>query len=116
MVRPHETQLVETPPRQIGCLAALTRLAWLVGGVGILAILTIVIARRAAFSVVDVIFWTVVLLVAAVRLVDITRFNGETADGEPATVATWRRYVVTLVAVAGVAWGLAHTVLPQIVP
>lgn len=116
MVRPHAPQPVETPPRQIGCLAAITRLAWLVGSVGALAILTIVIARRATFSALDAVFWGVVLLTALIRLIDITRFAGETADGETATMATWRRYVVRLVAGAGVAWGLAHTLLPPIVP
>jgi hypothetical protein len=101
---------------QTGCLAALVRLAWLIGGGAALAILTLFIARTGRLSGLDLVFWVVVILMAVVRFVDITRFGGLTSDGEPATARTWRRYVLRLVLIAGGLWALAHTVLPHIAP
>ena len=46
----------------------------------------------------------------AARRVDITRWAGKTASGEPATLAHWRRYAVTVVFVTAIASVVAHAI------
>jgi hypothetical protein len=50
------------------------------------------------------------VLTIAARRVDITRWQGTTASGEPATLAHWRRYAATVVLVAAAACVVAHMV------
>lgn len=52
---------------------------------------------------------TAVALVVA-RYVDITRFAGTTVDGEPATLAHWKRYAAGVVAISLALWTLARMV------
>jgi hypothetical protein len=47
------------------------------------------------------------LLIVA-RYVDITRFKGDTAYGEPATLAHWRRYALSLLVGSIVVWVVIH--------
>jgi len=79
-----------------GCL---TRLVWLLWGGSILLFIWISILshRGSSFSIFDGAFWATAALLVSVRYVDITRMNGQTASGEPATLAHWRRYVAMLV-------------------
>jgi hypothetical protein len=117
MTHPRDSQLTsDSPSGQTGCVAALLRLFWLAGGGAALAIVTLFIARTGTFGGFDAAFWGIVVSMATVRFVDISRFGGLTADGEPATFRVWRRYVVRLVLVAVGLWGLAHTVLPHVAP
>ena len=116
MAPARDPQPIETSCEQMGCLGGLVRLAWLIGGGAALAMLALSIARRGSFSVLDVAYWLVVVVTAIVRLIDITRFHGKTADLEPATMATWRRYVVKLALISAGVWALAHFVLPPLVP
>ncbi len=117
MARPRQSHPVpESSPETIGCLAALTRLAWLVGGGAALAILALLIARAGTFGSLDIAFWGTVVFMVVLRLIDITRYGGLTSNGEPATMQTWRRYLFRLLFIAGGLWGLAHIVLPHIVP
>jgi hypothetical protein len=43
------------------------------------------------------------------RYLDIAYFHGETANGTPATMRDWRRYVVLLVLASLVIWITAHS-------
>ena len=68
------------------------------------------IAKGTAPVVMDIVFWAVAIGVIAVRYTDITRFNGETSDGKPATLAEWRRYAVWVAVASAAMWGLARFV------
>jgi len=58
--------------------------------------------------VADVIFWALVGLLVWARYFDVTRLNGLTAEGKPASLHHWRRYATFLVASAALLWALAH--------
>ena len=65
-------------------------------------------AEGGAFSVLDIIFAGLVGVLLLVRFVDITRLNGLTAEGEPASLAHWRRYAAMLLVASTLLWLLAH--------
>ena len=96
-----------------GCLPDVVRLLWLMVGNGALFFLTILIAQRRALSALDFAFWATVVGLILIRYIDITRLNGLTKDGEPASLRHWRRYVLFLLLVSAGLWGLAHRVLPR---
>jgi hypothetical protein len=98
----------DVEPTNAGCLAGLVRFIWLIAGNGALCLLIIFIFEEKAASGLDVAFWTIVASLIAVRYIDITRLNGLTSDGEPATLQHWRRYALVLLAIAGTGWALAH--------
>lgn len=85
------------------------RLFWMMFGHAIVfTSLAVIVVDELAFpAILDAIVWLTVALMIVVRRVDITR-GGTTATGEPATLAHWRDYAVTLVGVAGVASVFAH--------
>jgi hypothetical protein len=88
---------------QIGCLL---RICWvLIGNVALLA-LAAVISRQPpwSFSIADGAFFLIVVALIGIRYLDITRFEGTTANNEPATRATWVRYSVGLILLAAVIW------------
>ena len=91
----------------IGCL---TRLTWVFfGNIAVLVCAgRISQAKDSFFSLADAIFWAVVLALAGVRYLDITRLDGLTAYGQPASAADWRRYALFLVVIAFVVWVIAH--------
>lgn len=93
----------------LGCLV---RLAWMFLGNGLLALSAGVIAghRSSVFSVADLVFWADVGMLVGLRYLDITRLQGLTAAGTPATRRHWRRYVMALLIVAATAWALAHLI------
>lgn len=71
--------------------------------------LAIIVVDELAFPAIpDAVVWLTVALMIVARRVDITRGQGTTATGEPATLAHWRNYAVTVVCVAGVASVFAH--------
>ncbi len=106
-----QTKQAVPQTEQVGCLAVVVRVLWLVIGNAALFFLAIRIAQRRAFSALDVAFWAVVLGLIVVRYIDITRLKGSTKDGEPASLRHWRRYVLSLLLVSGAAWALAHLVV-----
>jgi hypothetical protein len=75
-----------------------------------LFMLLILIARNKALSlsVCDLGLWGLAAAMAAVRYLDITRLGGQTTEGEPATLAHWRRYTLGLAAVTGFLWITGH--------
>ena len=68
------------------------------------------IAKGTAPVVMDIVFWVVAIGVIAVRHIDITKFNGETSEGRPATLADWRRYAVRVAVMSAVLWVFARFV------
>lgn len=112
MPKAHPEILVEPETPQQNNLGCLVRLAWMFLGNGILALSAGVIAghRSSVFSVADLVFWADVGMLVGLRYLDITHLQGLTAAGTPATRRHWRRYVMVLLIVAGVAWTLAHLI------
>jgi hypothetical protein len=94
--------------RVSGCLV---RLFWMGVGNLILVLSAIGIAEKdAGFTLtgMDVLFWGVVLALAAVRYIDIRYLGGETADNRPASMSDWRRYAAILLGVSVLMWLGAH--------
>ena len=98
------------PAEQMGCLAGVVRIIWFMVGNAALLLLAVLITEQKAFSRLDVAFWMTVAALILLRYIDITRLNGLTADGEPASLKHWRRYVLLLLLIAGCLWVLAHGV------
>jgi hypothetical protein len=96
-------------PAQAGCLL---RLFWMIVGNAIVyGSLAYVALNKLAFpGVLDIVVWLTVVLTIVARRVDITRWQGTTASGEPATLEHWRRYAVIVVLVAAAASAVAHMV------
>ncbi|MDC0721314.1 hypothetical protein [Nannocystis bainbridge] len=94
-------------PAPAGCAL---RLFWmLVGNAIVYACLATIAFQGLPFpSLLDGVVWITVALTIAARRVDITRWAGTTASGEPATLAHWRRYAVTVVVVTAAVSVLAH--------
>lgn len=95
---PPETPASESP---MGCLL---RLYWMGFGNMALVICAVLAARRPAPSLLDGVYVFIVCSLVVARYVDISRFNGGTVDGDPATMAHWRRHAVALVPVAAAIW------------
>lgn len=92
------------PQQQTGCLGALARVYWMAVGNALLFFCAIYAAKRQAPSMLDGLYVGLVALLILVRFFDITRLDGQTADGHPATLAHWRRYSLVLVPVAAAVW------------
>ena len=93
-----------------GCLL---RLFWM--GVGNLALVLTAswIYHSAGWSIADILFGVIPLLMIVVRYVDIVRFQGTTVDGdEPATMAHLKQYALTLVMVTAALWAVARALGP----
>lgn len=108
--QPHKTTTPNPQPQTTGCLQVLLRLTWLAFGNMALVISAALIARRTAPILTDILFFFVVAALIVVRYVDITRCGGQTSDGEPATLAHWRRYTVLLIGISAAMWGLARLI------
>ncbi len=102
-----ENQRSETTPTPAGCLL---RMVWMAAGNGALylSLVMIGVSRAPLPSHLDVIAALAVVLMIGARRFDITHFQGRTVSDEPATLAHWRRYALSVVAIAALAWLLAH--------
>jgi len=91
-------------------LGLVLRLFWMfLGTLGLAASgLYIINYGAGLFSMPDVIYWTLVPLMLLARYVDIVRFRGATAYGEPATLVHWRHYALGLVVGSIAVWILMH--------
>jgi hypothetical protein len=98
------------PPESTGCLPVLMRLTWMAAGNAVLFLCGVFVAQGRAPLVADLSMLVAAAFLIAVRYADITLFNGETADGHPATLAHWRRYVVAVMFSATVLWATARII------
>ena len=88
----------------------LLRVFWLFVGNAVVygSWVAIVLTSSPVPSVFDGVVWLAIGLMIVARRVDIRRFSGRTAQGDPTTMADWRRYVAILVG-SGVVGGIvAH--------
>jgi len=92
-----------------GCLA---RLFWMLIGNLCLLLCAKVISDGAAYALgpADLVFWAIIVLLMAVRYLDIRRFGGLTAWGQPASLGHWRRYAALLLIFALLLWFSARGV------
>ena len=104
---PETHSVVDAKPQ--GCAPIIVRLTWMLGGNVALFLFAFSIMKRRAFSVFDAFFWVTVLGLIVVRYLDISKLHGQTADGEPASIRHWVRYVVTLLLASAGLWGVAHS-------
>jgi hypothetical protein len=90
-----------------GCLV---RLCWLLlGNVAILIAARFIALHKESFwSLTDFVFWIIVTGMIGARYLDINKFDGLTATGEPASLKHWKIYSILLIAISLVVWGLAH--------
>lgn len=86
---------------QGGCLPALARLFWIVGGNAALFYCAIYIVLRKATFAIYLIYILVTISLAGVRFIDIKYFMGEKLNGERASFSHWRRYTLRLLIFAG---------------
>ena len=102
-----ENQTSVATPTPAGCLL---RMFWMFVGNGALYLSLVLVAMNRAPlpSFLDAIAALAVVLMLVARRVDITRFGGRTVQDEPATLADWAPYALTLIAVGGVSWAFAH--------
>ena len=91
---------------------ALVRLGWMLGGtmITLIAWFTLVSSPAWTFGLRDVVFWSGVLVSLSLRYLDVMRFQGQTSDGEPATMGDFRRYALGLAVIAGAGWAVAQAV------
>lgn len=96
-------------PAPAGCAL---RLFWmLIGNAIVYASLAMIAMNGEGFpSALDGVVWLTVALTIVARRVDITRWAGKTASGEPATLAHWRRYAIAVVSLTALASVLAHVI------
>jgi hypothetical protein len=104
-----ELNTLDQAPAQAGCVL---RLFWmLVGNAIVYGSLTYVALNKLAFpGVLDVVVWLTVVLTILARRLDITRWQGTTATGEPATLEHWRRHAAIVVLAAAVGSVMAHMI------
>ena len=96
-------------PQEVSAAGCLARLGWmLVGNVALLLCAAAIAQTKTRVSVADALFWVIAAGVVALRYVDVQVLHGQTATGEPATMAHWRRYAVFIAAVSVGIWLLAH--------
>src|SRR5690606_21775350 len=91
-------------------VGALLRIFWMFFGFAVLGLVAAVTAYRTPGepSWRDVLFWAVVAALVAARWIDVERYDGRTADGEPASFADVRTYAVKVGVLALALWGAAH--------
>lgn len=71
--------------------------------------LTILLEPAWTFTVRDVLFWSNVAALLVLRYVDITRFGGRTAEGEPATRRDFVRYAAGVTGFSAAFWTLSQS-------
>lgn len=97
---------------QVSGLGCAARFFWMAAGNAALAFLLIFIGQQRGFTLSwrDAAFWGVVAILLAVRAADIRWLGGRTTEGEPATMALWRKWALLLIAISLALWALAHLV------
>jgi len=113
----NRTQLPVEPqePQKIPALGCLARLGWMVAlpAALILSAYALAEGRTVAGVSPPVTLVAAVVLAVAVRWADVVLLGGRTADGEPATLASWRRYALVVTVAGAVLW-LVGTIVGQL--
>ena len=89
------------------------RFFWMLLGYAIVfTSLGMIFVDKPAFpSILDGVVWFTVALMIVARLVDVTRWQGMTVDGEPATLVHLRGYSVLVVSITAAAHAIVHALV-----
>lgn len=92
--------------------SVLVRLGWMVLGpiVLVVSLFTIVAAPRWTIGVTDIVLAVAVVLSIGLRFWDVHALDGQTANGEPATMAAFKRYAFGLCLTVASCWWAAQAV------
>ena len=107
----HFSHLPVDVKQETNYLAIVVRLFWVLVGVAILAMIAFFLAnnRESIFSLADVAYGAMVVLLIGARYLDVVKFHGLTSEGDrPATLQDWRCYVRNLILGSGITWFVAH--------
>lgn len=105
------TQKQDSLPNEENASGCFVRLVWMLLGNIVLAISAISIAKHSSLlSAADAVFWGTVVVLIWVRHIDVARLHGQTAAGQPATMAHWRRYAILLVSLSSLLWIVVHAI------
>jgi len=99
-----------TPSISTPMAGQLLRVFWLFVGNAVVygSWVAIVLTSARLPSLLDGVVWLVIGLMIVARRIDILRFAGRTAQGDPTTLADWHRYVAILVSSGLVGGVVAH--------
>ncbi|TNF34769.1 MAG: hypothetical protein EP329_06895 [Deltaproteobacteria bacterium] len=101
---------ISSPSSTTSLSALFVRLYWLIFGNILLAFMGMMILLHSGggFFWADIAYGAGLALLVGARWLDVTRLDGLTTEGEPATPAHLRRYVVLTLAVGVPVWGALH--------
>jgi hypothetical protein len=107
----HSKHSLDRPHASNG-LGALARVGWMVVGTIMILSLGMSIASQPAwsFTIRDAVFWGATVATGLIRYIDVTRLDGQTAQGDPATTRDLTKYLIALAAIALLLWLGAHSV------
>jgi len=90
----------------------LVRLGWMVVGPTLLVVSAFAVAAtpRWTFGLHDGLLALGAVLSVCLRYWDVRSFDGETANGEPATMFVFRRYAVGVAIIVGASWVAAQSI------
>jgi len=93
-----------------GGAAFISRILWFaIIPVALFFVFVFIVKEHAAIpSLLDALYWGLVVALSVIRYVDVRCFRGETGEGKPATMKDWRRFSILVSAVSLPAWVLAH--------
>lgn len=95
--------------------AIVVRVYWMFFGfIPMVASIAAIVESTRVPSAADVAFCASVLSIVLARFYDVTMLNGRTAEGEPATIADWRRHAGWLLAIATIFWIAIRTLQSRI--
>jgi len=102
-----DTSNAETNRQSHPLLSTFLRIFWMLAGNAGLFALGIVIRREPSPSLFDGLFWALVVALIGARWADIALLHGDRADGRPATMQDFSRYVLMLVGIAAAGYAIA---------
>lgn len=85
------------------------RLSWLIVGPVVVAVAVAVLASQEDISAIggSSVYWGAVLAMLVLRYVDVAKYDGLTAEGEPASMTHFRRYALRVGVTSAMLYGLA---------
>ena len=99
-------------PKYSSGFILLLRLYWMfIGHIAVfMAAVTICINQLQSSILVNSLFFVAVICLPISRYIEIKKYHGETADGEPATMSHWKRFSIMVAAYSIVLWLAAQAI------
>jgi hypothetical protein len=96
------------PVHRSSLVALILRITWMILGPAVLFALVALIAQRGSYSIIDIWFGAAVAIVVFAKLLDVSKFEGTTSEGAPATISDFWGYTLKLLMAATGGWLIAH--------